>query len=294
MKIRDLFHQKHLIRSFEVFPPRRDGNFEGLFTTIRELRRLEPDFVSVTYGAGGSTRDMTLDIAMRLMDTGILPLVHLTCVGHSQTELGSVLDSLHRLGVRNLLALRGDPPKGETTFTPAHDGFAYASQLVAFIRAHWDFCIGVAGYPETHPDAQSPARDLEALRQKIDAGADFITTQLFFDNDLYYDYVARVRAAGITVPVLPGVMPVLDGRSLARFASFGAKVPADLARGFEAAEAVDAEHARQFGLDHTVRQCKDLLAHGAPGLHLYTMNKAWAAMCIHQHLGLLRADEAPT
>ena len=283
MKILDRFQLGRPIISFEVFPPKRDGNVEALFETIHELRALEPDFISVTYGAGGSTRDMTYEIAVRLVDLGTLPLVHLTCVGHSRTELAHMLDQLSAAGIRNVLALRGDPPRGES-FRPTADGFRYASELVHFIKGRWDLCVGVAGYPEIHPEAASPEGDLAALREKVDAGADFVTTQLFFDNRLYYDYARRVRDVGVTVPILPGIMPVLDGRSLTRFAGFGANVPDELARGFERADGESPERAKRFGLDFAIAQCRDLLARGAPGIHIYTMNKAWAALGIHQAL----------
>ena len=286
MKIRDRFGGTRRVFSFEVFPPRRDDKLAGLWATMNELRALEPDFVSVTYGAGGSTREATTEVALRLMELGLVPLVHVTCVGRTRRDLAAMLDSLYSSGVRNVLALRGDPPKGESSFRVTGDGFRYASELVRFIRAQWDLCVGVAGYPETHPEAKSPQADLQALKEKVAAGADFIITQLFFDNRLYFDYVARLRAAGVIVPVLPGIMPVLDARSLSRFSAFGARVPEVLARGLDSADKENrGEGERQFGLSYAVAQCRELLNQGAPGVHVYTMNQAWAAVRIHHELG---------
>ena len=284
MRIRDFFGQGRPVTSFEVFPPKRDGDLEALFGTIAELKALKPDFISVTYGAGGSSRERTAEIARRLKAAGVLPLVHLTCVGHSQAELGALVDQLRADGVENILALRGDPPKGEASFQPAPDGFKHADELVAFLRGrHPGLGLAVAGYPETHPEAPDPVSDLKALKRKCDAGADFVTTQLFFDNRHYFDFVERARAIGIVQPILPGIMPVLDPRSLERFGTFGPKVPQAMAEGFAAAGG-DAEKARQFGLGWAIGQCRDLLAHGVPGLHIYAMNKSWAATKIHEAL----------
>lgn len=284
MKIRELFKSGRPLFSFEVFPPKRDGDLEGLFAAVEELKGLKPDFISVTYGAAGTSRERTQEIALRLKAAGVLPLMHLTCVGHSRDELAALVDKLRLEGIENILALRGDPPKGDARFVPASDGFRYANELVAFIKnRHPDLGLAVAGYPETHVEAVSAAADIQALKLKCDAGADFVTTQLFFDNADYFAFVQRAREEGLELPILPGIMPVLDVKSLQRFAGFGTKVPAKLAEGFELAGS-DADRAREFGLSWAIDQCRGLLKGGAPGLHLYAMNKAWASVRIHQAL----------
>jgi methylenetetrahydrofolate reductase (NADPH) len=290
VKIRELFKLGRPVRSFEVFPPKREGELQPLFATIGELKTLQPDFVSVTYGAGGSTRQLTYEIAVELKKMGVEPLVHLTCVGHSREEIAGLLDKLQAAGVENVLALRGDRPASPSTSsgqvpTPVgKDAFRYASELVRFIRkSGYPFCLGVAGYPEKHPDAASRQADLDALKVKCDEGADFITTQMFFDNGLYYRYVDDVRRSGIGLPVLPGIMPVLDHKSLQRFASFGATVPSELSEGFERT-GEDLERARDFGLAWATKQCQDLIQQRAPGLHIYAMNKSWPSLRIHGNL----------
>jgi methylenetetrahydrofolate reductase (NADPH) len=284
MKIKDLFLQRRALRSFEVFPPKRDGELEPLFQAIDAVKALKPDFISVTYGAGGSNRGMAFEVASRLKRSGVEPLVHLTCVGHSAEQVGEVLGQLKAAGVENILALRGDPPKGEAGFTQAPGGFKNAGELVRFIRSRWNFCVGVAGYPETHPEAKSPQADMDALKWKVEGGADFVTTQLFFDNALYFDYVRRARAAGVQVPIIPGVMPVFDAKGLARYASFGTRVPEALRQQVLACgEAPGA--AAGPGLAWAVEQCRGLLRGGAPGIHLYMMNKADTALALYQALG---------
>ena len=203
--ISELFAQRRPLRSLEFFPPKDDSGVEALRQSAAVLQRIAPDFVSVTYGAGGSTRERTAQVSTLLKDGfqfTVMP--HLTCVGHSRAELGAIADRLHASGFRNIMALRGDPPKGETTFVPLPDGLPHASDLVELLKArHPDFCLGVAGYPEKHPEAPSLEVDLTRLRRKVDAGADFVTTQLFFDNAVYYRFVERCRAAGIGVPIVP-------------------------------------------------------------------------------------------
>ena len=279
MKIIDLFNQPGPVLSFEVFPPKRDGDVETLFSAVKELKQLKPAYISVTYGAGGSTQSMTFEIAERLMKEGLTPLVHFTCVGNGRDEIARQLDRLAEIGVENVLALRGDPPKGAEKFEKPADGFGYANELVAFIRSRWDFCIAVAAYPEVHPDAQSAEHDLKMLKQKIDAGADFVNTQMFFENSRYFDFVERARQAGITQPIAPGVMPVQSARFFER--DWGVSVPESLKSGFTGE---NPEADRAHGLDYATRQCRELLEKGACGLHLYTMNKAAASVKIHQAL----------
>jgi methylenetetrahydrofolate reductase (NADPH) len=266
------------LRSLEFFPPKDDAGVEALRTAAAALRRIAPDFVSVTYGAGGGNRDRAAQVSGLLKDEfGFTVMPHLTCVGHSREELGAIADSFHAGGFRNIMALRGDPPKGSAAFNARPDGLSHANELVALLKArHGDFCLGVAGYPEKHPEAPSFEADLENLRRKVDAGASFVTTQLFFDNDAYHRFVDRCRASGISVPVVPGIMPVM---SLDKVRRFGASIPARLERRLEAAgDSQDAAEA--VGIDWALGQIRDLLAHGAPGFHLYILNRAKSALAL--------------
>lgn len=281
MKIKDIFVHKKRVLSFELFPPKRDGNLEGLFRTVEELKQLAPDYVSITYGAGGSTREMTTEIAFRLRDQGLLPLVHFTCVGHSRDEIRQLLSKLKDAGIENLLALRGDPPKGETAFTPAPDGFRFARELISFIRSEgFDFCLGVAGYPEGHPEAPSRERDLQNLKAKITAGGDFIVTQLFFDNLDYFDFVQKLRALGVDSPVQPGIWLLTDYVQIEKICHLsGAKYPQALKDMIEPVKN-DKEKVAQAGIDYAARQCEELLKKGAPGIHFYVMNKSHSVQAV--------------
>jgi methylenetetrahydrofolate reductase (NADPH) len=275
MKIKEIFARKKRVLSFELFPPKRDGNLEGLFQTVQQLKQMSPDYISITYGAGGSTRDMTYDIAIRLKEFGILPLVHFTCVGHSQFEIKELLNKLKTAGIENLLALRGDPPKGETTFVPPTDGFRYADQLVQFIRSEgYGFCLGVAGYPEGHTEALSKEEDLQNLKRKVQSGGDFVVTQLFFNNEDYFQFVQKVRAMGISAPIQPGIWILTDYVQIEKICHLsGAKYPAALKEKIEPIKD-DKEKVAQAGIEYAVDQCADLLLKGAPGIHFYVMNKS--------------------
>jgi methylenetetrahydrofolate reductase (NADPH) len=282
LSIAELLAQRRPLRSLEFFPPKDDAGVENLRAVAAALRRIEPDFVSVTYGAGGSTRERTAQVSDFLRrDFGFTVMPHLTCVGHTRAELGEIADRIHGGGFRNIMTLRGDPPKGETTFTPYQDGLRYASDLVALLRArHPDFCLGVGGYPEKHPEAATPEGDLAHLKRKVDAGAAFITTQLFFDNAVYHRFVERCRAAGITVPIVPGIMPVLSLKQIQRFTTMcGATLPAKLVRQLEAA-GENPEVTEIIGVNWSLEQIRDLLAHGAPGYHVYILNRAKAALAL--------------
>jgi methylenetetrahydrofolate reductase (NADPH) len=277
-----LFRQGHALRSLEFFPPKDDAGVEALRTTAAALRPLQPDFVSVTYGAGGTTRERTAQVSDLLRcEFGFTVMPHLTCVGHTRAELGEIADRIHAGGFRNIMALRGDPPKGESAFTPFKDGLRYASDLVGLLKArHGDFCLGVGGYPDKHPEAASPEADLANLKRKVDAGATFITTQLFFDNAAYYRFVEKCRAAGITVPIVPGIMPVLSLKQIQRFTALcGTPLPAALLRRLEVA-AENPEVVEIIGVDWALDQIRDLLSHGAPGYHLYIMNRAKSALAL--------------
>lgn len=278
----ELFAQRRPLRSIEFFPPRDDAGVEALRKTAAALKPMSPDFVSVTYGAGGSTRERTAQVSAILRsEFGYTVMPHLTCVGHSRAELDEVADRIHRDGFRNIMALRGDPPKGTTEFKAPADGLSYANELVALLKArHPDFCLGVGGYPEKHPEALSAEADLQSLKRKVDAGAAFVTTQLFFDNGLYYGFVDRCRSAGITVPIVPGIMPVLSLKQIQRFTSMcGTTLPLALVRRLEAAgEAPEIVEA--IGIDWALQQIRDLLARGAPGYHLYILNRAKSALTL--------------
>jgi methylenetetrahydrofolate reductase (NADPH) len=280
--IAELFAQHRPLRSLEFFPPKDDSGVEALRATAIALQRIRPDFVSVTYGAGGSTRERTAQVSEILRrDCEFTVMPHLTCVGHSRAELAEVADRIHAGGFRNIMALRGDPPKGETTFTPYKDGLRYGSDLVGLLKQqHPDFCLGVGGYPERHPEALSLDVDLVNLKRKVDAGADFITTQLFFDNAVYYGFVERCRLAGITIPIVPGIMPVLSLKQIQRFTTMcGATLPKKLITRLEAA-ADNIEVVETVGIDWALSQIRELLAQGAPGYHLYILNRAKAALSL--------------
>ena len=278
----ELFAQHRPLRSLEFFPPKDEAGVEALRQTATALKRIAPDFVSVTYGAGGSTRERTAQVS-RLLRTeiGFTVMPHLTCVGHTRDELNGVADQLHAGGYRNIMTLRGDPPKGQSEFVPYKDGLRYGSDLVALLKArHADFCLGVGGYPEKHPEAPSLEADLDNLKRKVDAGAAFVTTQLFFDNTVYYRFVEQCRARGIQVPIVPGIMPVLSLKQIKRFTEMcGATLPEKLTKRLEAA-GDHPEIVESVGNEWAVTQIRDLLAHGAPGYHLYIMNRAKAALAL--------------
>lgn len=280
--ISELFAQRRPLRSLEFFPPKDEAGVASLRATAEALQRINPDFVSVTYGAGGTTRDRTAQVsAMLKHDFGFTVMPHLTCVGHSRAELGDIADRIHAGGFRNIMTLRGDPPKGATEFKPAVDGLRNANELVALLRSRQpQLCLGVAGYPEKHPEAPSLDVDLTNLKRKVDAGAAFVTTQLFFDNTHYYRFVERCRAGGIQVPIVPGIMPVLSLKQIQRFTQLcGATLPPPLVTRLETA-ADNAEVQETIGIDWALSQIRGLLANGAPGYHLYILNRAKGALTL--------------
>jgi methylenetetrahydrofolate reductase (NADPH) len=289
MKIAELFGRRRAVVSFEFFPPRSPSGEAALFQTIEKLGPLGPAFVSVTYGAGGSTREQTTELVTRIKhDIGIEAMAHLTCVGHSRAELAVILDRLRDRGIENVLPLRGDPPKGETAFQPTPGGFSHADELVAFIRGRgYSFGLAGAGYPEGHVECRDRDRSMAHLVRKVAAGLDFVITQLFYDNVDYWDFEARARRAGITVPLVPGIMPITNVAQIQRIAGLcGARIPARLRARLEAAS--DDEAATlAIGIDDAVAQCRELLRRGAPGLHFYTLNKSPATRAIFEQL---RAD----
>jgi methylenetetrahydrofolate reductase (NADPH) len=260
--------------SFEFFPPKTPAGEAALLETVLELRPLEPDFVSVTYGAMGSNRGQVIELVTKIKhEIGIEAMAHLSCTGHTREELAAVLDRFAAAGLDNVLALRGDPPKGET-FRPVPGGFAHASDLAAMIRGRWDFCVGGAAYPEVHPDAPDAETDLANLATKVRAGADFLITQLFFSTQDYLDFVPRARAVGVGVPIIPGIMPITDVAQIKRMSTMcGAKMPPDLVARLEGADG-DPAAVLKVGVAHAIEQCRELLARGAPGIHFYTLNKS--------------------
>jgi len=281
MRIRELLYSGRPSISFEFFPPRDEAGFDQLRATLASLRDLRPTYVSVTWGAGGSTRRRTIELVTQIRrEYGIEAMAHLTCLGSSREEIRQVLATLAGAGIENVLALRGDPPAGTTLFTPHPQGFRYASELVAFARQHFRFCLGGACYPEVHPEAPSAEVDLANLKRKVEAGCEFLITQLFFDNQCYWDFVARARAAGIGCPVIPGIMPITNVAQVERFTKMcGAKIPEPLLT--ELRRLADDPHAvLSLGVAHATAQCLELLQRGAPGIHFYTLNKSPATRTI--------------
>ncbi|MEE8313381.1 MAG: methylenetetrahydrofolate reductase [NAD(P)H] [Myxococcota bacterium] len=282
MRIVELFEKSRPVISFEFFPPKTERGFAPLFRTIAELKRLDPSFVSVTWGAGGSTRRKTIELVIRIQnEIGITAMAHLSCVGSSREEIRAALDQLEQDGIENVLPLGGDRPEG---YVPPPDAFEYANELIEFIRPRWDFCTPAACYPETHPSAPSPEFDLEMLAQKVQAGADFLITQLFFDNDAYFRFVERVRAVGIDLPIVPGIMPVISASNIRRMTSMcGARIPGKLEERL-AQTGDDSEATLEVGIEWATLQCQELLEAGAPGIHFYTLNRSPATRRIHANL----------
>jgi len=280
--ISSLFKRAIPLRSLEFFPPKDDTGVEALKQTAQALSKLNPDFVSVTYGAGGSTRERTAQVSNLLRkEFNFTVMPHLTCVGHTKDELNTIADKIYSDGFRNIMALRGDPPKGSTQFVQSKDGLRYGSELVALLKSrHPDFCLGVGGYPEKHPEAQSLDSDITHLKIKVDAGASFITTQLFYDNSVYFKFVERCRKAGITIPIVPGILPVLSLKQVTRFTALcGAHLPSKLVNELTLA-GEDADAQESIGTAWALSQIKDLLKQGAPGYHLYIMNRSKTALSL--------------
>ncbi len=281
MRIRELISTGRPCLSFEFFPPKDEVGFERLHDALDQLRELQPSYVSVTWGAGGSTRDRTLELVTRIKhDYGLEPMAHLTCVGATREELREVLKKLHDGGIENVLVLRGDPPKDAPDFRPVPGGCAYASELADLARGEFDFCLGGACYPEKHIEAPSFDVDLENLKKKIDNGVEFLVTQLFFDNRLYFDFVARARSIGIGVPIVPGIMPITNVKQVERFTKMcGAGIPDELRAELRRVQD-DPTAVLSLGVAHATAQCLELLHRGAPGIHFYTLNKSPATRTI--------------
>jgi methylenetetrahydrofolate reductase (NADPH) len=286
MRIDEIIATNRPCFSFEFFPPKTADGVEALYDTIRVLEPLEPGFVSVTYGAGGATRDGTVEISGTIKrEFGIETMAHLSCVGETREGLEEILDRIADAGLENVLALRGDPPRGETAFQRQAGGLSSSAELAAFISERHGFALGGAGFPEVHPEAADLAADLAFLKTKLDAGVSFVITQLFFDNRTFFDWLPAARSAGIDVPIIPGVMPITSYAQIRRFCEIcQATIPRPLA---DAMEALGGDERAEFelGVAYAARQCEELLAGGAPGIHFYTLNKAPATRAI---LGALR------
>jgi methylenetetrahydrofolate reductase (NADPH) len=287
MRIDRILEERRPVFSFEFFPPKTDEGRRTLEGTLETLKDDAPDYVSVTYGAGGTTRNRTVEITKTIkQDLGIEAMAHLSCVGEPAERLVEILGEVESSGIENVLALRGDPPRGESEWTPHPGGLTYSIDLIRLIREHFDFCVGAACFPEIHPDAPDRASDLRYAREKTEAGAGFLITQLFFDNDSYFAYVEDARAAGIDVPIIPGIMPITNYGQIKRFTEMcGATIPEDLTAQLDG-RADDPEAVAELGVAYATLQCSDLLARGAPGIHFYTLNRSPATRAI---LAALRA-----
>ncbi len=288
MLVKDILASARTSFSFEFFPPKTPDAWENLFFHIRDLIPLHPSYVSVTYGAGGSTRDRTNELVVRLkQETDLTVVSHLTCVGSTREELGSILTNYRTSGVRNILALRGDRPKEMAEKPEPADDFSHTAELVAFIKENFaEMSVGVAGFPEGHPETPNRLREIDYLKAKIDAGADYIVTQLFFENRDFYDFCERCELAGIRVPIVAGIMPITSRQGMIRMAELagGARLPARLLKGVSRAQ--DDDYVEKVGVHWATEQVRDLLDHNVRGIHFYTLNSSKATLKIYESLGV--------
>jgi methylenetetrahydrofolate reductase (NADPH) len=292
MRIDQILRAGGPVFSFEFFPPKTEAGERNLYAALAELQTLEPSFVSVTYGAGGSTREKTIEIVKRIRDRyGLEAMAHFTCVGATVPELHETLQEMQRAGIDNVLALRGDPPAGQEAWTKTEGGLEYSRELVELITATYPFAVGAACFPETHIHAESPQADLAHLSEKVAAGVDFLITQLFFDNNRYFDFLDRARKAGIQAPIIPGIMPITHAGQVERMAKMcGSSIPEGLRRELHA-RADHPEAVLDFGVAYATLQCAELLAAGVPGIHFYTLNRSPATRAIVSALKLTRPWE---
>lgn len=292
MQLKEIYSTIRPAISIEFFPPKTEQAEAGLVARMTDFQKMKPAFCSVTYGAAGSTRDRTLDWVKRLRgEFHFEVMCHLTCVGHSRQDLDTILRQLRSINIENIIALRGDPPRGVDHWQPHTDGYDHAIGLVEAARSH-GFSVAVAGFPETHPEAESPESEITFLKQKVDAGADVVITQFFFDNDDYYRYVDNARRAGVNVPIVPGIMPFRSSEDVEKFVTLyartfngPARVPARLRELLAKVES-NPEACRQLGIDYATEQGRDLLAHGAPGIHFYCLNQTHSVEAILRGLNL--------
>lgn len=295
MRIRDVYSNNRFGLSFEIFPPKTEAGDAALFEHLARLVKRQPAFISCTYGAGGSTRTRTVDLCRRLQqELGQVSTAHFTCVGSTKEELLDWLQLAQRSGIGNIMALRGDPPQGQTEFKQVEGGLRYANELVSLIRSQYaDLGIGVAGYPEKHPEAPDLDRDLGNLKRKVDAGADAVFTQVFFVNDSFFSFRDRAQRAGVKIPIVPGIMPITDFARIKRITSMcGSVIPPDLFAKLEAAQE-DLPAQFEIGVDYAIRQCRQLIDQGAPGIHFYVLNKSDAVERILEGLGGLPGETSP-
>lgn len=288
MLVKDILENNKISFSFEFFPPASEKAWDSLFNTISDLMPLKPSCVSVTYGAGGTTRDRTHNLVSRIKkETDLTVVSHLTCVGSGRDEIRSILEKYSEIGIDNILALRGDVPEGETMWTTHENGFQYAAELVDFIKRNFPHMgVGVAGFPEGHPDTRNRLKEIEYLKKKVDAGADYIVTQLFFDNRDFYDFCERCELAGINVPIIAGIMPVITQKGMYRMAELaaGARIPARLLKAVDRAQ--NDEYIKNVGIHWASEQVRDLIDNNVKGIHFYTLNKSLATRNIYKSLGV--------
>jgi methylenetetrahydrofolate reductase (NADPH) len=282
MRIDQILETKRPAFSFEFFPPKTDEGQRSLEAALADLAKDEPDYVSVTYGAAGSTRDRTVEVTKWIkQDLGLEAMAHLSCVGEPVDRLRELLDEIAAAGIENILALRGDPPRGETEWRAHPDGLEYSVELIEMIRSNYDFCIGAACFPEVHPEAPDLEHDLRYLKRKVDAGATFLITQLFFENQDFFRFVENAREFGIDVPIIAGIMPITNYEQIKRFTTLcGASIPAALREQLESRNQEGEEAVAELGVAYATLQCAELLAWGAPGIHFYTLNKSPATRSI--------------
>lgn len=293
MLVKDLLTTQETTFSFEFFPPKEDTAANNLLETIKKLMPLSPSYVSVTYGAGGTTRNRTHNLVLRIQEETDLTVVsHLTCVGHERTEIRKILEDYDKAGIHNILALGGDPPRNVENFKHPKDGFKYAAELVEYIKIHFPhMCVGVAGFPEGHPTTPNRLLELDYLKEKVDAGADYIVTQLFYDNRDFYDYCERCEIAGITIPNIAGIMPVGSKQGLIRTAELaaGARIPARLLKSVQRAE--DTAAVKKVGIHWATEQVRDLVYNGVRGIQFFTLNTSTATKEIYTSLGVSNSNQ---
>lgn len=292
MHISEILRSHHPAISFEFFPPKSETASQELFQSIAALMPLKPAYVSVTYGAGGTTRERTHDLVVKLQrETNLTIVSHLTCVGSTQDEIHRILEKYAASGIHNIMALRGDPPKDQPRYEPPPGGFRYAAELVAYIKKHFPHMgIGVAGFPEGHPSTPNRLVEMDNLKRKVDAGADYICTQMFFDNRDFYDFCERCEIAGITVPIIAGIMPITSRKGMIRMAelALGARFPAKLLKAIQRVDSDDA--VEKVGIHWATEQVIDLIDHNVKGIHFYTLNKSKATLQIYEFLGIRNSD----
>ncbi len=288
MKIKEIFKKKKTVLSFEIFPPKPDVPIDTIYNSLEQFKALNPDFISVTYGAGGSRKRRTVEIASKIKhDYGTESMAHLTCIGHTKEEIDGLLETLREKGIENILALRGDPPEYRPDTDPGKNSFKYASELIRYIRKKNNFCIAAAAYPEGHADSKRLKEDLRYLKEKVDAGVDFLVTQLFFDNRLFYEFLDKAAAIGIGCPVAAGIMPIFKADQIKSItAKSGCSIPAKLVLLMDKYRD-NPDDMRKAGIEYAACQIRDLIENGAPGIHLYTMNRPRSSRKVLEAAGLI-------